>query len=81
MDPKLTMVNSRKPVFNAVKKRYETYFLGGVGLGESSRSLVELGDTMMDLAAMKQLRHTPSQLAEDIKSFYFSNRYSISCLY
>ncbi|KUJ06556.1 uncharacterized protein LY89DRAFT_405612 [Mollisia scopiformis] len=61
----------KTPTFNAVKKRYETYFLGK--MGSHGRSLVELGNEMMDLGSMKQLMCTPSELAEDIKNNYFKN--------
>jgi hypothetical protein len=73
------MITTRTPVGNAIKKRYEIYFLGKLETGESrSVSLVELGDAIMDLASMKQLILTPSELAEEVKNSYFKKRYGIS---
>lgn len=69
----LTRSDSRIPTGNAVKKRYEKYFVGQVDPGEAGTSLVELGDTMMEIAATG-LRRTPSAIAEDVKGNYFKRR-------
>jgi hypothetical protein len=63
--------NLRTPTPNAIKKRYETYFLG---LRQSDGSLVELADSRMDSAARGRPRPIPSVLAEEIKETYFSRR-------
>jgi hypothetical protein len=65
------VINLRTPTSNAIKKRYETYFLG---LRQSDGSLVELADSSMDSAARGRPRPEPSELAEEIKNNYFLRR-------
>jgi hypothetical protein len=69
------VIYPRTPTGNAIKKRYETYFLGP---GQLDGSLVELADTRMDRAASIRPRPTPSELAVEIKNTYFARRYGIS---
>jgi hypothetical protein len=61
----------RVPTGNAIKKRYETYFLGP---GELEGSLVELADAMMDKAMFEGPKLGPSELAEAVKNTYFAKR-------
>lgn len=67
----LTVINLRTLTPNAIKKRYETYFLGP---RQSDGSLVEQADSRMDSAASSRPRPTPSELAEEIKNTYFLRR-------
>jgi len=61
----------RVPTGNAIKKRYETYFLGP---GELDGSLVELADAMMDKAMFEGPKLGASELAEAVKNTYFAKR-------
>ena len=68
------MINSRTPTHNAIKRRYQTYFLGPLKL---DRSVVEEADGKMEFAAamLDSIFTEPTQVAEEIKTTHFNARW------
>lgn len=67
------MIVSRTPTHNAIKRRYQTYFLGPSVL---HGSVVEKADRKMEFAAtsLDPIFTKPSEVAEEIRNTHFIAR-------